>query len=112
MNSAINQVLKACQITIQSAALLEKEVSDLRAANKKKKQNEKLSNRQFPYEGGLTVSEALQVLEQIEYENQGPPPPPQNRNQPPTQQRTRALPRCGLYGIEGHKRNACQNRPT
>ncbi|KAJ5348549.1 uncharacterized protein N7506_001802 [Penicillium brevicompactum] len=31
LNSAINQVLKACQITMQSAAFLEKEASDLRA---------------------------------------------------------------------------------
>ena len=35
LNSTINQVLKACQITMQSTAFLEKEVSDLRAANEK-----------------------------------------------------------------------------
>jgi capsular polysaccharide biosynthesis protein len=34
----INQVLKAYQIIIQSAAILEKEVSDLPTENEKKKQ--------------------------------------------------------------------------
>jgi hypothetical protein len=37
LNCAINQVLKACQIAMQSAALLEKEVSDLLAENEKAK---------------------------------------------------------------------------
>jgi hypothetical protein len=55
LNSAINQVLKACQITIQSAALLEKEVSDLRAKNEKKKQKRTRSTKTIVYEGDLLV---------------------------------------------------------
>ena len=73
LNSAITQVIKACQITMQSAALLEKEVSDLRIANQKQKQKQTISRRQIAYEGGLTAPEALELLEQIEYSNQGPP---------------------------------------
>ena len=37
----MNQVFKACQITIQSTILLQKEVSDLHAANEKKKKKKK-----------------------------------------------------------------------
>jgi hypothetical protein len=55
LNSAINQVLKACQITMQSAALLEKEVSDLRAENEKKKQKRTRSTRTIVHEGDLSV---------------------------------------------------------
>ena len=53
LNSAINQVLKACQITMQSTALLEKEVSELRAENEKKKRKRTRSTRQIAFEEGL-----------------------------------------------------------
>ena len=62
LNSAINQVLKACQITMQSAALLEREVSDLRAANEKQKQKRTRSRRQIPAEEGLSVQEASALI--------------------------------------------------
>lgn len=55
LNSAINQVLKACQITMQSAAFLEKEVSDLRAANEKQKQKRTRSRKQIHADTGSTV---------------------------------------------------------
>ena len=37
LNNAINRILKACQIGIRSAAILEKEVRDLHALNVKQK---------------------------------------------------------------------------
>jgi hypothetical protein len=61
LNSAINQVLKACQITMQSAALLEKEVSDLRAKNEKKKQKRTRSIRTIVHEGDLLVQEVREL---------------------------------------------------
>ncbi|OQE10642.1 hypothetical protein PENFLA_c084G08738 [Penicillium flavigenum] len=75
-NAAINQVLKACQITMQSAALLEKEVSELRAANEKQKQKRTRSRRQIPAEEGLSVQEAsaliMQPVEAVEAPTPGP----------------------------------------
>ena len=111
LNSAIDQVLKACQITMQSAALLEKEVSELRAANETKKRKRTRSTRQIASEEGLSVLEASTlamqpeqaILAQVSREARPPPAP--------LQPRTRALPKCGACGIEGHKRNACPNRP-
>jgi uncharacterized small protein (DUF1192 family) len=43
---------------MQSAAILEKEVSDLRAKNEIKKRKNSRSTRQILYRKGLTVSEA------------------------------------------------------
>ena len=75
LNSAINQVLKACQITMQSAAFLEKEVSDLRAANEKQKQKRTRSRRQIPAEEGLSVQEASQLITELVEASEAPPPP-------------------------------------
>jgi hypothetical protein len=111
LNSAINQVLKACQITMQSAAFLEKEVGDLRAANEKQKQKRTRSRRRIPAEAGLSVQEASQLItEQVEV-IEAPPPPQRRRPSPPLQPRTRVLPKCGACGNDGHRRNACPNRP-
>jgi hypothetical protein len=111
LKSAIDQVLKACQITMQSAALLEKEVSELRATNETKKRKRTRSIRQIASEEGLSVLEASTlamqpeqaILAQVSREAR---PPPAH-----LQPRTRALPKCRACGIEGHKRNACPNRP-
>lgn len=46
---------------MQSAALLEKEVSDLRAENEKKKQKRTRSTRTIVHEGGLSVQEVREL---------------------------------------------------
>jgi hypothetical protein len=48
-------------MTIQSAALLEKEVSDLRAENEKKKQKRTRSIRTIVHEGDLSVQEVREL---------------------------------------------------
>lgn len=111
LNCAINQVLKACQVTMQSAAFLEKEVSDLRAANEKQKQKRTRSRRQIPSTEGLSVLEASALIVQPEEAIEPPPPPQPRRPSPPLQPRTRALNRCGACGNLGHKRTACPDRP-
>jgi hypothetical protein len=111
LKSAIDQVLKACQITMQSTAILEKEVSDLRAKNEKKKRKRTRSTRQIPSEEGLSVLEALELIQVEEPEIEAPTPRQPRPPPAPLQPRTRALPKCGACGIEGHKRNACPDRP-
>ncbi|CDM26465.1 Probable transposable element [Penicillium roqueforti FM164] len=111
LNSAINQVLKACQVTMQSAAFLEKEVSDLRAANEKQKQKRTRSRKQIPSTEGLSVLEASILIVQPEEAIEPPPPPQLRRPSPPLLPRTRVLNRCGACGNLGHKRNACPDRP-
>jgi hypothetical protein len=51
---------------MQSAAFLEKEVSDLRAANEKQKQKRTRSRRQIPSTEGLSVLEASALIMQPE----------------------------------------------
>jgi hypothetical protein len=110
LNSAINQVLKACQITMQSAALLEKEVSDLRAENEKKKQKRARSRKQILATEGLSVQEASALIMQPVEVVETPLPPRRRRPSPPLQPRIRALPTCGLCKNQGHRRDACPDR--
>jgi hypothetical protein len=96
---------------MQSAALLEKEVSDLRAKNEKKKRKRTQSIRQIPTKEGLSVLETSSLIAQPEQailaqiSREARPPPA------PSQPRTRALPKCSTCGIKGHTRNACPDRP-
>lgn len=95
---------------MQLAAFLEKEVADLRAANEKQKQKRTRSRKKIPSSEGLSVSEALALIIPPEEAIKPPPPPRPKRPSPPLQPRTRALPKYGLCGNEGHKRNACPDR--
>jgi hypothetical protein len=110
LNSAINQVLKACQITMQSAALLEKEVSDLRAENEKKKQKRTRSTRTIVHEGDLSVQDVRELRSEPfeaqvarinnyrEQVSEGLRPPPQ------------AGRACGICRKPGHRRETCPDR--
>jgi hypothetical protein len=111
LNSAINQVLKACQITIQSAAILEKEVSDLHAENEKKKRKKTRSTRQISREQGLSVSEALELIQAEEPVIEAPIPRQAGPASVPLQPRTRAPNKCSICGIQGHRITVCPNRP-
>ena len=110
LNSAINQVLKACQITMQSAAFLEKEVSDLRAANERQKQKRSRSTRQIAHEGDISVEEVRKLRSEPIESQIARIAQVREQISGPLQPRTRALPKCGLCGIQGHKRNACPDR--
>lgn len=112
LNTAINQILKACQIGMQSAAILEKEVSDLRAANIKQKQKRTRSKRQIPYEGGLLVREAVELIEAPIEAPIAPAPPRPRWPSPPLQPRTRPLRGCGICRVPGHRREICPDRPN
>ncbi|BCR88024.1 uncharacterized protein ACHE_40588S [Aspergillus chevalieri] len=107
---ALNQLVKGCQLAIQSATILAKENTELRAANEKQKQKRTRSKRQIPHEEGLSVLELCELVTQPEEAIEAPPPPQPRRPSPPLQPRTRALPRCRACGNEGHKRNACPVR--
>jgi hypothetical protein len=109
----VNQIIKGCAITMHSAALLAKENADLRAANKKKIQKRTRSTIRIAHEGGLSIKEGLQLVQQpiqpakaneVVSHEQGDLPTRQD------QPRRRALPKCGGCGEIGHRANHCNKR--
>lgn len=110
---ALDQVIKGYYISMHNAALLAKENTELCAANEKKRQKRKQSNRQIPHEGGLTVEEASQLIEQpiepIELVEQPPPGPIEPPVLPPPPTRRRQA-RCSSCQIIGHSITWCPNR--
>jgi hypothetical protein len=96
---------------MQSAAILEKEVSDLRAKNEKKKRKNSRSTRQILSKEGLTVSEASTLAMQAEKASLVPIPRQAEPASVPLQPRTRAPNKCSICGIQGHRMTACPNRP-
>jgi hypothetical protein len=96
---------------MQSAAILEKEVGDLRAKNEKKKRKRTRSTRQIPTEGGLSVLEASTIIIQPEQAVLAPIPREDGPAPAPSQPRTRALTKCSVCGNQGHRMTNCPNRP-
>jgi hypothetical protein len=96
---------------MQSAAILEKEVSDLRAENEKKKRKNSRSTRQILSKEGLTVSEASTLAMQAEQASLVPIPRQVEPASVPLQPRTRAPNKCSICGIQGHRMTVCPNRP-
>ena len=96
---------------MQSAVILEKEVSDLHAENEKKKQKRKRSTRQIQHEEGLTVTEAQELCEAPIEVPITLEPPKASSILPPLQPHTKASPKCSLCGIQGHRITTCPDRP-
>ena len=110
----LNQLVKGCQLMIQSTTSSAEERNKLRAANKKPKQKRIRYERQIPCNDDLSVPEAHELIDAPIEALIAPanPPPGPRRPSPPLQPRMRALPKCGLCGNQGHRRNACPNRPN
>jgi hypothetical protein len=84
---------------MQSVAILEKEVGELRAINETKKRKRTRSTRQFTSEGGLLVLEASTLLSQPEQAVLAQIPREAESAPAPSQPRKRALLKCSIYGI-------------
>jgi hypothetical protein len=102
----VNQILKGYEIALHNTALLVKENDDLRAANEKKRQKRTRSTRQIAHEGGLSIEEGLQLVQQpiepieadevVSHEQVDLPPPP-------IQPAKSAPPTCSGCGKIGHR---------
>ena len=108
---ALNQLVKGCQLAMHNSILLAKENNELRAANEKKKQKCTQSKRQIPHEGGLSASEALELVGAPIEALIAPAPPQQGQPLPHLQPRTRAPWGCGICRVPGHRRETCPDRP-
>jgi hypothetical protein len=107
---ALDQLIKGCELAMNSAIFLAHENSNLRAENEKKKQKRQRTNRWIENSGGISVKEALQALQTPPVVIEPTIPPPGEAPNPPLQQQNRALPKCSDCGTKGHKRNTCPNR--
>ena len=97
-------------MTMQSAALLEKEVSDLRAENEKKKQKRSRSKRQIPAAEGLSVQEASEMITGLVEASETLLDPPSGSTQSGLEPHPRAAPRCSRCNKTGHKINRCPDK--
>jgi hypothetical protein len=62
-NQAVRQLVKGCELSMQSAVLLIEENTRLRAANERQKRKRLLNRRQLSKAASLTVAEASQLIQ-------------------------------------------------
>ena len=108
--SALNQLIKGCELAMNSGILLAQENQDLRAAHEKKQQGSRRSRRQMVCTEGLSIQEGQDLIEHsneaVEVSTTAPIQPALTENQPSK----RAPPRCSDCHIIGHRRLQCPNR--
>jgi hypothetical protein len=101
--SAIRQLIKGCQLAMNSATILTEENRKLRQASQRRQRKEQ-QRRQYiarrgalrAEEGQLLAAEAERVLQQVEQAGQA--------------SRPRAPPTCSKCHEQGHKRTQCTTR--
>lgn len=97
---------------MHSAALLAQENANLRGANEKKRQKRTLSNPQLAHEGGLTVEEGLQLVQQLNQQFEHCQPlllAHADQAIQLVQSTGRAPPRCSGCREVGHRINQCKD---
>lgn len=111
-NRAINQVLKICEITMYSAALLEDKAHKLRFSNEKQKQKYTCSHKRIPIEEEITVGELFEIIQSPAEAEKAPVLPAAPLAEMPilpVRPTRRRLPTCKKCGNEGHRSNHCPN---
>jgi hypothetical protein len=111
--TALNQLIKGCQIAMQNGILLEQENQELRAANAVQKQKRARTKRHIAYQAGVSVQEAQELIRSTEPPFNPVEPVPKGGVQ--TVQTTIAPPKkrayaCSICGVVGHKANQCNQR--
>lgn len=109
-NAALNQLIKGCQLAMNSAVILGKENRELRAANERQKQKRRRSNKQISHTGGLSLQEARDLIESRNQVPEAPVASGVETAAPASPPRTRAPTRCSDCRIIGHRRLQCPNR--
>ena len=95
---------------MQSVAFLEKEISELRAANEKQKQKRTRSTRTIVHEGDLSVQE-VRTLRSEPFEAQvARINSYREQVSEGSQPRTRGQRGCGICRLPGHRRETCPDR--
>lgn len=107
VNSAIDQVLKACQITMQNTAFLARENELLRAANTRIKQKRARSKRQIAHTEAISAAELRELAQRAPATLEAHIEAPLTSQLEAQEPRRRAPPTCSECNIQGHKRTHC-----
>ena len=107
--SALNQLIKGCEMAMNSAVLLAKENEDLCIAHEKQTQKKKHSNRQIAIQEGLSIEEGQSLLESRNQAEEAIPAPPAEPALEAEQHSVQAPPQCSDCHIIGHKQLQCPN---
>ena len=108
--SALRQLIKGCEIAMQSAAILSKENHDLRSANEKERLKSGRSRRQMTPNEGLSVQETRGLMQRRnDQQNEDEAQYIAARTSPSGAPR-RAPPTCSNCHIQGHIRTRCPTR--
>ena len=108
--SALDQLIKGCEIAMNGGILLAKENQDLRAAHEKKVKKKKCSTKQIAIQEGLSIQEGRSLLQSRSQVEETIAPVPAETASEAEQRRVRAPPRCSDCHVVGHRRLQCPNR--
>jgi len=100
-SQAINQVIKGCQLAMNSAIMLATENSRLHEANHRKKQKQQQRRRYIAQGGALTGQNGQVLAQRAENEER------EEAQREATQVRQRAPPTCSNCHVQGHNRRQC-----
>ena len=101
-SQAIYQLVKGCQLAMQSATILAEENVKLRASNHRQKRKRQQRRRYIARGGVLQAQQGQDLVREADnsvVEVDGPQP---------TQARTRAPPTCSKCHVQGHIRTSCK----
>jgi len=100
--SALNQLVKGCEMAINSAIILTKENRDLRAAHEKQAQKKKPSKRQITHTGGLSIQEGIELMQQRNGVQEAQDTIQTETTPSTSQPHVRAPPRCSDCNVLGY----------
>ena len=108
--TALGQLIKGCEMAMNSGVLLAKENQDLQAANEKRLQKKRRSRQRIDAKDGLSVQEGQGLLQSRNQVDEAADTIPVEPVAEAQQRPTRAPPRCSDCHIIGHRRSQCHNR--
>jgi hypothetical protein len=108
--TALNQLVKGCEMVYNNGAFLAQENQYLRATINELQQKKKRSKRQITHTEGFSVQEAREYIQHENEVKEAQDTILVDQELSPIRQRVRAPPRCSDCHILGHTRRQCPNQ--
>jgi len=108
--TALDQLIKGCEMAMNNTILLAKENQDLRATHEKQLQNKKRSRRQIETAEGFSIQEGQEFIQQRNQADEAILTIPTEQAADTEQHPQQAPPRCSDCHILGHRRTQCPQR--